>query len=187
MVTVAVGSTNDDKLEAMSQLFSEYFEEVNVNRFNIRLDTEDNLFHEKAFFGAEHRAKEVTKLTKRDLKTEFCVGIEGGPMKLFGRWFQVDYVYMIKEDRRSAFGIAPSFELPQAIVEEMQKGTPLKNIVDRVSSTNNGSSFGVLNYLSEGRVNYVDQLIQGGRMALVPLLNEKIFYSKTLPTTMLRT
>jgi len=75
---IFVGSMNPVKVEAVREVFEEFFDDVKVIGEEVGSGVSKQPFGDEVIRGAEDRAKKALKLVDAD----YGVGIEGGVMKL---------------------------------------------------------------------------------------------------------
>lgn len=121
-----MGSPNPVKLKAVEIAFSHYFEDVNVLSVNVPSgvkalpDSEDLIIE-----GARNRA---VGAFKPDL--DFSVGIEGGVVLLYGRWYDRNYV-VVYDGERKGIGTSSSYEVPVRLVDGVDSTSDeSKKIID---------------------------------------------------------
>ncbi|MGD0729268.1 MAG: inosine/xanthosine triphosphatase [Candidatus Micrarchaeaceae archaeon] len=175
MVNVIVASNNKAKIDATRLIFSQYFHDLKISNATVESGVHQQPTNDDVFKGAEQRA---LALIQTDANADFSVGIEGGIIKYFNRWFQLDCVCIINKTGQVSFGNASSFELPNSIVAELQKGKELSVVVDELLGRNDTREIGIINYLSKGQMDKTKHLAEGVLMALLPLINEQLFKNK---------
>ncbi len=78
---------------------------------------------------------------------------------------------------RLGFGLSPLFEMPAVMVADVLAGVELGHVVDRLSGEQNTKQRGgAIAFLTRGRVDRRLLYAQGLAMALVPFLNEEMYF-----------
>lgn len=172
MVKVIVASNNKAKIDATRSIFSQYFNDLNILNIKVDSGVHKQPINAAIFKGAEQRAR---ALIQKGETADFFVGIEGGMIEYFGRWFQLDCACIISKTGKISFGSASSFELPNRIVSELQKGKELSVVFDEMLGKNDTREIGIINSLSKGKIDKAKHLAEGVLMALLPLINEQLF------------
>ena len=77
----------------------------------------------------------------------------------------------------SDFGVSPLFELPPGIVAALLGGDELGHLMDRlVGEHNTKQRGGAVGILTGGRITRRELYAQGVAMALIPFLNEGMYF-----------
>ena len=177
MVMVIVGSTNPVKIEAAKEAFSNYFPELEVQGIEVPSGVAAQPFGDDMFKGAEQRAKAVRSLAqKKNIKADYCIGIEAGVLNLYSRWFTMGCVCIL-HGNKIGFGTSSLFELPLSIVAQLQQGEELGHLFDAIAGTENiKQKGGAIGYLTKGIMNRKQLQVPAVVMALVPLLNGELYF-----------
>ncbi len=179
MIKVLVGSKNPVKIEATKEAFSRYFGDVKVVGISVDSKVSKQPIEEETFQGAKNRALELRALDKKDgLKSDFFVGIEGGIGKMFSKWFSFGSMCVVDKNGRVGFGTSSHFELPDHIVEELLNGKELGEISDRLTREKNAKQKGgAIGFLTRGLIDRKNLYLPGLIMALVPFVNEDLYFN----------
>ena len=175
---VLVGSENPVKIEAAKEVFSKYFGQISVTGVKVSSKVSTQPVDEEIFEGAKNRALELKKLKEeQNLQVDFFVGIEGGVKKLYSKWFALGVGCVIDNQAKIGYGLSPSFELPESIVEQLLSGSELGEVMEKISGKDNiRQREGAIGFLSKGMMDrkalYVDSLTA----ALVPFLNKELYF-----------
>jgi inosine/xanthosine triphosphatase len=177
VVKVVVGSQNPVKMEAAKEAFGNYFSDVEIIGVEIDSKVSPQPIGERTLEGARNRAlgaKEVSD--KEKLGGKYFVGIEGGILELFSRWFAFSAMCIIDDKGRTEYGTSPLFELPANIVSRLLGGVELGEVIDNlVGEQETKRKQGAAGYFTKGVIDreriYTDGLIA----ALVPFLNANLF------------
>ena len=175
---VLVGSENRVKLGATEEAFSKYFGGVQVIGIRVDSRVSGQPVARETFEGAENRALELRKINdEQSLDARFFVGIEGGILKLFSKWFALSAMCIMDDTGRMGHGTSPIFELPDSIAEQLSNGSELGDVMDSLTEERDvKENQGAAGYFTKGVMDrkriYVDGLIA----ALVPFLNEELYF-----------
>jgi inosine/xanthosine triphosphatase len=174
---VLVGSQNPVKLEAVKEAFSKYFNEVEVLGIKVNSKVSNQPINEETFQGAKNRAMELVRIDQEErLGGEFFVGIEGGILKLFSRWFDFSAMCITDDKGKVGYGTSPFFELPENIAESLLSGTELGDVIDYLSGEQNTKERqGAVGYFTRGVMDRKRIYIDGLVAALVPFLNQRLY------------
>ena len=86
---VLVGSNNPIKLDAVQEAFSLHFEDVDVIARPVESNVSDQPINNETYIGARNRARKLLELNNSEnLGAKFCVGIEGGIMQIYEKWYR---------------------------------------------------------------------------------------------------
>ena len=107
---------------------------------------------------------------------DYCVGIEGGIVRVEDRWFALGWMCIRDAEGTEAFGASPWFELPKSVTGELLEGVELGVVMDRVAGESDTKSRGgAIGHFTRGVVDRRELYAAGLRVALVPVLNREIF------------
>lgn len=175
---VLVGSENPVKIAAVRDAFEPYFPGVEVIGLPVPSGVPAQPMGDETFAGAENRARAlVARNAAEGLGASYCVGLEGGVAQLHGRWFAFGVLCIADTSGRLAFGLSPLFEMPPAMAADVLAGEELGDVVDRLSGDHNSKQKGgAIAFLTRGRVDRRTLYAQGLAMALIPFLNEAMYY-----------
>ena len=85
---ILTGSENQVKVEAVREAFSQYFDDITVVGIPVQSNVGGQPFNEEAFRGAHNRALSLRNIsTERGMNGRFFVGLEGGVLNCYSRWF----------------------------------------------------------------------------------------------------
>jgi len=176
-VKVVVGSQNPVKIEAAKEAFCNYFSDVEIIGIEIDSKVSPQPIGERTLEGARNRALGAKKVNdKGKLGGKYFVGIEGGILELFSRWFALSAMCIIDDKGRAEYGTSPLFEIPENIANRLLNGVELGEVIDNlVGEQDSKRKQGAAGYFTKGVIDreriYTDGLIA----ALVPFLNENLF------------
>ena len=176
MVKVLVGSQNRVKLEAAQEVFSKYFGEVEVVGVEVGGGVSSQPVARETFEGARNRALGLRRINdEQRLDAKFFVGVEGGILELFSRWFALSVMCVMDDMGRTGYGTSPMFELPDVIAQQLLDGSELGDVVDSLTGKQDmKENQGAAGYFSKGIMDRKRICIDGLVAALVPFLNEEL-------------
>ena len=179
-IKILVGSKNPVKVKAAKEAFSKYFDNVEALGFRVSSGVSDQPLGEETFEGAKNRALELQKINKeQNLNADFFVGIEGGVMNLGSRWLASGTMCLINKENKIGYGMSPHFELPEHMAERLKKRVELGKIIDEMMGEKNTKTRGgAIGFFTRGKMDRKELYIHGLVNALVPFLNESIYFKK---------
>ena len=175
---ILVGSKNPVKIKASEEAFLKYFKKVEVIGIKVDSKVPSQPINEETFKGAENRALELKEINETEkLNAQFCIGLEGGIIELYSRWFNFGVVYIIDDKGKTGLGVSPCFELPDRIVQELLNDTELGEIMGKMTKDRNiKKKGGAIGFFTKGKMERKDLYISGLITALVPFINEKLYF-----------
>ena len=175
---ILVGSKNPVKIKASEEAFLKYFKKVEVMGIEVDSKVSDQPINEETFEGAENRALELKRINEtKKLNAQFYIGLEGGIIELHSRWFNFGVVCVIDNNGKVGFGTSPCFELPDEIVQELLNDAELGEIMSKITKDRNiKKKGGAIGFFSKGIVKRKDLYISGLIVALIPFINEKLYF-----------
>ncbi len=177
---VLVGSKNPTKIAAVQDVFARCFGACEVVAIEVPSGVAGQpIGMEETFAGAENRARGLARLNvEQRLAADYCVGIEGGVVQLHGRWFAFGVVCIADAQMRLGFGVTSHFELPGNVAAPLANGVELGAVIDDLSGLRDTRlAGGAIGYLSRGQLDRRGLAGQGVFMALLPFLNESLFFA----------
>lgn len=177
---VLIGSKNPVKIGAVKDAFSCYFDNVEVEGVEVESSVSDQPIDEETFEGAEHRAKILKKLNeKANIGASFFVGIEGGAINIYSKWFAFGAVCIMDTKGNLGFGTSPMFELWQEAVKEVLDGIELGDVMGKITGDYEVKrKGGAVGFLTGGVVERKDLYVQGLKLAIIPFLKEELYFKK---------
>ena len=177
MVKVLVGSRNPVKLKAAKEAFSIFFNEVEVAGIAVDSKVSSQPVGEETFKGAENRVLElIVRNEEERLNANFFVGIEGGIIELFSRWFVFGVMCIMDERGMKSYGCTPLFESPSCITEELLRGIELGDVMDELTGEDDTKQKqGAIGYFTRGVMDRKQYYIDGLIVALIPFLNRDLY------------
>lgn len=175
---VLVGSQNPVKIESVKEAFLKYFEDVEVIGIKVDSKVPSQPVNNQTFEGARNRALELKKINQeKNIGAKFFVGIEGGIIEIFSRWFAFGGMCIIDDGGRVGFGTSPHFELPDDIAKKLLSGVELGDVGDSLAGEHNTKQkSGTIGILTKGVMDRKAIYTQGLIMALVPFVNENLYF-----------
>jgi inosine/xanthosine triphosphatase len=169
---VAVGSENPVKVAAVEEVFSKVYGSVEVIPIDVNSGVSPQPLGFDTIRGAENRARKALKATEAD----YGVGIEGGLLELAGKWYNLGFIAIVDREGFMGTGTSGWFELPSSFVERLRGGEELAEVVDSFFGAEGvGRMEGAVGLLTGNRVTRKDLYVHGLYMAMIPLLNKKIW------------
>ncbi|MCD6381951.1 MAG: inosine/xanthosine triphosphatase [Candidatus Aenigmarchaeota archaeon] len=177
---VLVGSENPVKINAVKKAFSKYFDGVEVIGIKVKSGVPDQPINEETFDGAKNRALELKKINEeKNLGAKFFVGIEGGIMKIYSRWFSFGAMCIVGENGGMGFGTSPLFELPEDIISELLNRVELGKVMDKITGEKDVKrKGGAIEFFTKGVMDRTELYVHGLVTALIPFINEKMFFKE---------
>ncbi len=174
---VLVGSRNPVKVGATKEAFSIFFHTVEVRGIAVSSGVASQPVGEETFRGAENRASRLRiRNEEEDLNADFFVGIEGGIVELFSRWFVFGVMCIMDRRGMKGYGCTPLFESPPVITGELLKGRELGDVMDELTGTEHTKQKqGAVGYFTRGVMDRKRYYVDGLIVALIPFLNQDLY------------
>lgn len=170
---VLVGSLNPVKIAAVREAFKQYFSDVEVQGKKVLSGVSDQPQNQDIFTGAQNRASNVRQQFPN---YDFYVGIEGGIIELYGRWYCNGVICIINKEGHVGLGTSPHFEVPARILEGVQQGQEMGPLVDMFTGLKNTKhDQGIIGILTRGKMNRTQLYVPGVLCALIPFVNKDLF------------
>jgi len=178
MTKVLVGSKNPVKISSVQNAFEKYFNKVEVTGINVDSKVSDQPVNEETFEGAKNRAfKLIEKNNKDNLGADYFVGIEGGIIQLYKKWFAFGCMCIANREGKTGFGTSAHFELPKGIVDELLNGKELGDVMDKIQNkSNTKQKLGAIGYFTNGVMSRSELYVPGLITALIPFLHQDHFF-----------
>lgn len=171
---VAVGSSNDVKVSAVRNIFTQVYGLVDV----VVVDPEESRPRqprdEATIEGAIARAKRALEESGAD----FGVGVEAGLFfnEAIGRHLDVQYCAVVDSAGRMTLGHGPGFEYPPAVVDAVLGGGSVGETMSRITGIENiGHRSGSIGYLSDGLMDRTSLTEVAVLMALIPRIRRPLY------------
>lgn len=177
---ILVGSINPVKINAVSETFSLYFENIIVEGISVPSNVPDQPINDETYLGAQNRAMALQKInSEQNINADFFVGIEGGIQKTFGKWFAFGCMCLIHKSGNTSFGTSAHFELPEIVINQLLQRKELGFVMDEImKQENTKQKGGAISYFTNGRMNRKELYIPGLISALVPFQHENLYFIK---------
>ncbi len=170
---VVVGSTNPTKVEGVKLAFQTFFKDVEVVAKDVKSGVSSQPINGEVIEGAINRALNAYG------ECDFSVGVEAGLFKvdktITGYMdFQVAVIY---DGSKYSIGFGPGFEFPPFVVERALKGEEVGKVMSEFTGVKDiGRKIGAIHYLTKGVISRVDLTRIAVTMALIPWLNENLYW-----------
>jgi len=177
---ILVGSKNPVKISSVEEALANYFNDIEVIGVDVESGVAHQPFGDETFVGAQNRTNALRKINdEKKIRADLFVGIEGGVSCQFGKWFAFGCMCIMDNENNVGFGLTPHFELPASVVEELQKGAELGDVMDKIQNIENTKQKqGAIGYFTNGVMNRKELYIEGLKVAVVPFLHKKMFFTK---------
>jgi len=173
---VAVGSLNPVKVKAVEEAFKAVFGVIEVIGVKVDSGVPSQPIGEEVKRGAINRARRAISKVPG---SKYGVGIEGGLIELWGKYYNFGFVAIVDEEGFVGTGTSGLFECPPSIVGSLLKREELGSVIDRlVGDKDVKMREGAIGVFTKRIVQRKDLYVHGVLMALVPLLNRELFNSK---------
>jgi len=121
---VCIASKNETKIEAIKEVFNEFFGHFGIKYESIAIETKKKQPLDKEILkGAIERAKFAVE------NADYGIGIEAGIKQEEGIYFVEQYVAIADKVGYITYGKSPAFQCPEWILEEIKKGKEMKEII----------------------------------------------------------
>ena len=177
---VLIGSENIVKIESARQSFSKFFNPLDIHKLRVDSGVSAQPINEEVFTGAKNRAEHAKRINdEQHLNANFFVGIEGGILQMYNRWFQFTVIYILDSQHRNSFSTTGLYELPNWIVEKLLAGIELSDIIDELAKdTNTKEKQSASGFLTNGEVDRLQNYTQAITFALIPFLQDNLYFQK---------
>ncbi len=175
---IFVGSDNPVKIKAVQEVFSRYFEHVEVQGMAVPSSVPPQPMNKETYEGARNRVMALQrKLSADNKKADFVVGIESGIVKQYGKWFCTNVTCIIDEHGRCSYGTSPHFSVPSRILNQIMLGKELAMIMEEITGDpDSRKKEGLIGLLTKGKIKRKDLTAMSIASALIPFLNEKLYF-----------
>lgn len=173
-MTIAVGSTNPVKIEAVTRVVLKLFPHAKITGIEVSSGVSNQPKSEReAQKGALTRAKNALKQTHAD----FGIGIEGAIRNVPGiGYFITPWGAIVNKKGDTGFGHGASCMLPKKFEKELLAGVELATVMDRESGLRNiKHKMGAFGILTKGLVNRVDAYEQMVAFAFAPFISPQYY------------
>lgn len=168
MVTVAIGSTNPVKINAVKAVFRKAFRKPEFVTLEVDSSVpEQPIGDNQIMKGAIHRARKVQKKTDSD----FGVGIEGGVIKTKFGLMSSAWCAIVNKNGKVSLGGGMHFHIPKKVAKRIRNGEELGPIMDDFTGRKNvKKQGGTIEILTQGLVTRTGAYQQLIKMALSKFL-----------------
>lgn len=175
---IFVGSENPVKLDAVKEAFGFYFDNVDVAGIKVPSGVPDQPINDETLRGAENRAAILRELNKTEnLSADFFIGVEGGIIKRFGRWFAFGGMCLMDVKGNKGFGTSAHFELPEEVSKRLLEREELGLVMDEImDQKNTKQKMGAIGFFTKGIMNRKELYIPGIISALVPFNHPEMYF-----------
>lgn len=175
---ILVGSKNPVKIEATREAFSCYYKDIDVEGIEVNSSVPTQPIDEETFEGAEHRAKVLKILNeKARINASFFVGIEGGIINIYSKWFGIGAVCIMDDKGNSGFGVSPMFEIWSDAIDELLDGSELGDVMAEITGDIDiKRKGGAIGFLTEGVVERKELYVSALKLAMVPFLKKDLYF-----------
>jgi len=175
MLHVIVGSTNGGKIAACRRAFAQAYGSVDVLGIAVCSGVAAQPLGDECFVGAGNRANGARKSAAGlPFPSDFFVGIEGGIIRLYGRWFGFSVACVIDVRGRAGYGTSPLFDLPPSFVERALAGIEMGNVVGEATGDESfAERRGAVGLLTQGLLTRETAHEYGVLAALAPHLSSE--------------
>lgn len=163
MITIKVATENRVKVEAITDAFEHYFQNVQVMRCDVSSGVPEQPVNKEVFKGAQNRIKELLK--KGENNWDYLVSCEAGMINLYGYWFYVQVVMIQSRDGKFGVGVSQGVPIPSKHIKETLN-TSITNVLGKVFGRKAG-----INLLTYGRFTRKSLVEDATIMALTRILN----------------
>lgn len=171
---VAVGSTNQVKVDAVRNVFAQAFGLVEVVSVEPGSHVEKQPVDDRIVDGALMRARSALESGDFD----YGVGIEAGIVKdrIMGRHVDIQYCAIVDLSGRITVGHGPGFEYPPEVTKAALEGRPVGETMSAITGVENiGRTSGSIGYLSDGLINRTSLSEIAVLMALIPRIRKELY------------
>ncbi|MFH1294892.1 MAG: inosine/xanthosine triphosphatase [Candidatus Aenigmatarchaeota archaeon] len=175
---ILVGSENPVKINATKEAFSRFFSDVEIVPLKVDSGVSHQPLNEETFLGARNRALMLKKMNDdQGIGADFFVGQEGGALQIFSKWFAAGVMCIIDKNGREGYGSTGYFELPDSVSQQLLKGKELGLVIDELTGGHNmKQKGGAISFLTGGKITRTRYYEHGLIVALIPFLNEKLYF-----------
>ena len=180
---ILVGSENPVKIAAVKEAFSEYFENPEIICFAADSGVPAQPVNMETFEGARNRAAALKEINEREnLNADFFIGIEGGIIRIFDKWFAFGLMCIINKDGLAGYGSSSLFELPEQVIEKLLSGSELGRVMDEITGAENTKQKGgAIGYFTNGIMDRKQLYVSGIIAAMVPFHHKQLFFKEKNP------
>jgi len=166
---VQVGTQNKLKLGAVREVFLDVLPQQSLKVVAVPVESgvPAQPFGEEVMRGAIQRARAAVQ------GADYGVGIEAGLVRFPGcdRHTNIQSCAIISKSGRISVGHGPGFELPKDVLDQLERGATLNQVMSSISGIDNiKDKIGAIGWLSEERIDRFTITREAVLMALIPLI-----------------
>lgn len=173
--TVAVGSKNPVKIQAVKLAFTRVFPNIIWNIIGVNVDSRVSnqpMSDLESIKGATNRAKNSLKKVSAD----FGVGLEGGVQKIGAEWFDCGWIVIIDKKGRKGIGSSIRMHTPDKMINMVKVGKELGEVIDILfKQTNLKQKQGHFGIMTKNAITREQGYKDGVISALVRFINPDLF------------
>lgn len=171
---IVVGSKNQAKINAVTQVFEYHFDNLEVIGVVVDSGVADQpLSLDDMYQGALNRAKEAMRVVP---DAEYSIGIEGGINKTSFGWLKSALVVIVNSNGEIGVGSSGGIVLPKKIMSEVISGENLSDVVDKIFGTKDvGKGIGIFGVLTNEFLDRSAGTQHGVAFALSRFLHPKLW------------
>ena len=171
---IAVGSTNNAKLEAARLAVLKMFPKAVVVGVSVKSNVSDQPKSDKeSIEGALNRARAAQKKTRAD----FGIGMEGGIQKIGKSWFESGWIAVVDKKGNLGLGSSARFEMSGKLAKELLSGRELRDVINELTNrTDVHETDGAMGVLTAGHLKRAEAYTHGIIFAFAPFLSDKKFW-----------
>lgn len=134
--TIAVGSNNPVKIQAVCRAFEKIFS--NTSWKVIGVDVKSGVSNQpmsdlESIKGATNRAKNALK----KINADYGVGLEGGVEKIGDKWFDCGWIVIVDKKGQEGIGSSIRMHTPDKMINMVKKGKELGEAIDIIFKQKN--------------------------------------------------
>jgi inosine/xanthosine triphosphatase len=131
---IAVGTTNPNKVEAVSQIVEKVWSGSEVIPIKVSSQVKNQPDNDKiTILGATNRARNALNETNADIG----IGIEGGVVSINDDLFVTNWAVVIDKNGNLGIGCGPKFVLPKSIAKKLSLGVELGDAMNEFTGRKN--------------------------------------------------
>lgn len=172
-ITVAIGSTNPAKIEAVRWAVEQVWPDAQIQALAVESGVD-----EMPRSDAEGRrgALQRARVAREQADADYGVGMEGAVHEDESRLYVVNWAAVVHRDGRYGLACGGRFPLPDAMAEEIRDGVELGPLIDRYTDQENTKhKEGAAGYLTQGLVPRVLPFQIAVGLALAPFLRPDLY------------
>lgn len=162
-LSVAVGSNNPVKVEAVRCIMERIYGNVRVIAVSVNSNVPDQPWGTETVQGARNRA--MAALMDNDLS----VGVEAGVFERYDGLYDIQHCVVIDKHGRVTYGAGPAFRYPDKVADLVRSGNTVGDAVMAVFHVRDqGDAEGAIGILTQGLMNRKQLTEQAVMAAMVP-------------------